>query len=383
MSDDTQYDVIVVGAGPGGALTGYFLSCRGLRTLIIEKKALPRHKPCGGGLTRRALDCLPFDVQEVIEDTPDTFIINVANRRVFHKTLNDPLLATVMRNKFDHFLIKKAVQAGAVLQERTDFRSLKGSAGKLEVVTSRGRLKTRIIVGADGVQSRVARALGLRVGMNVVNAMEGQVFHGEVDGLRNAERAVQFDFGIVPKGYGWVFPKRDHLSVGVFSTSRRIWNLKPQFSSYLKMKGLHLGTRITSLRSHLIPKGPPRRKDCFADERGLLVGDAAGFVDPLTGEGIFYAVRGAEIASEVIADAFSLGYGHMKQYNTLLKKAFANDLILARGIAYVLYNIPALGNKLLEIKGETLAEHQINVISGKGTYGELWRKVFRSPDLVE
>ena len=371
-----KYDVIVVGAGPGGAFTGYLLSRRGLRTMIIEKKKLPRHKPCAGGLTRRALDVLPPDVDEVIEEYPHTLIVNVGTRNVFKQTVDYPVLATVRRDKFDFYLIKKAIEAGADLRERAAFQLLRGEAGNLEIITSGGTFKARVVVGADGVNSRVEKALGLRISRNVMTAMEGQVFLKEGRDLWNAERAVCFDLGFVPQGYAWVFPKAHHFSVGVLSTSRKISNLKPHFTSYLKMKGLSADGNVKSLRTHLIPAGPGR-KDLFGDERGLLVGDATGFADPLTGEGIFYALRAAEIASQVITEALSLGYGHMKSYNSALRKAFLSELTWARGMAYVLYQMPLVSHRLLKACGKTVAEHQMRIISGKGSYSELWRRLFK------
>ena len=115
--DNTTFDAAVVGAGPGGALTAYFLSCRGLKTLVIEKKRLPRHKPCAGGLTRRALDSLPFDVTEVMEDHPRTFVVTVAGRTVYRRTVDQVALGTVLRDRFDYFLVKKAVEAARLLKQ--------------------------------------------------------------------------------------------------------------------------------------------------------------------------------------------------------------------------------------------------------------------------
>jgi flavin-dependent dehydrogenase len=166
--------------------------------------------------------------------------------------------------------------------------------------------------------------------------------------------------------------------VGVFSTSKTIRNLKPLFLSYLATKGLSPGAHVKSLRSHLIPTGPDR-KSVFGDERGMLVGDATGFADPLTGEGIFYAIRSAQIASDVIVESFLSDLEHMRDYNRLVRKAFVGDLTWAKGMAYVLYRLPMLGHRLLERYGEAVAEHQLKIICGKGAYSELWRKMFRRP----
>lgn len=380
MLSSTQYDVIIIGAGPGGSLTGYLLSRQGLKVLIVEKKQLPRYKPCAGGLTRRTLSILPFDISDVVENHSYTATMSIHNKPVFIKTDDHPIVTMVMRDKFDYFLVRKAISEGAQLLDGAAFMSLSGAVGNLEVETSKGIFKTRLLVGADGVNSKVARELGWRGHRNVMTAIEGEVFYHEVKKLQSLKNSVHFDFGVVPEGYGWVFPKGDHLSIGVLSTASTIRYLKPYFGLYIKMKSLDVHTHVSSLRTYLIPHGPDN-KDIFADQRVMLVGDAAGFADPVTGEGIFFALRGAQIASEVILDSLMFSYGHIKKYNDLLKKEFMRETILAKRLAYILYQFPRFSYTILRLRGRILGQYYLDIVSGTRSYSELYFKMF-SPSSI-
>ncbi len=381
MPSSNVYDIIIIGAGPGGSLTGYLLSRQGLKVLIVEKKQLPRYKPCAGCLTRRTLNILPFDISDVVEDHSYTATMSIKNRPVFIKTDDDPIVTMVMRDKFDYFLVRKAINEGAQLLDGAAYRSLSGPVGNLEVETSQGIFKTRLLIGADGVNSKVARELGWRVCRNVITAMEGEVFYQNVQTLENLKNSVHFDFGVVPEGYGWVFPKSDHLSIGVLSTASTISHLKPYFTLYMKVKGLDAHAQVRSLRTYLIPHGPDKI-NIFADQRVILVGDAAGFADPMTGEGIFFAIREAHIASKVILDGLTLSYSHIKKYNDLLKKEFMREMISAKRLAYILYKFPRFSHTILRLRGRILGQCYLDIVSGTMSYSDLYYKMFSPASIL-
>ena len=171
-----RHDVIIVGAGPAGGLLAYLLARQNLRVLVLEKETLPRYKPCGGGLTRRALNLLPFSIRPVIEDQTFQPRILVRGRMVFQAHLAEPAVVMVSRDRFDQFILQKAMELGANVEERCMFRNVNGANGDLAVETSRGVYKSRFLAAADGVNSRAARALGLSGHTKVMAALEGEVF---------------------------------------------------------------------------------------------------------------------------------------------------------------------------------------------------------------
>jgi len=376
MSGNHKYDVIIVGAGPGGSLLAYYLARSGLKTLIIEKQSLPRYKACGGGLTWRAIELLPFSVQEVIEDYIYSAAVTFNSERIFEKTWDRPVLVMVMRDKFDHFLVEKALEAGAHLQTQTIFRSVAGEAGDLRVETSTGSFAAKVLAGADGVNSRAARSLGLTVRRDVMLGLEGEVYFHDQRVLDSMKNLVFFDFEAVPHGYGWVFPKLDHLSIGVGSTSKKVKNLRWFFYHYLKVKNLEAGAEIRSLKPHLVPLGLDRR-NVLANEKGLLVGDAAGLTDPVTGEGVYFALKEARMAAEVIVSAFRAGrLEFLTKYNELIHRNFWEEVTCARRMNFALYKLPFLSRRVMRIHGQRLGESLGRLALDHNSYRAMYKKMF-------
>jgi len=355
-------------------MLGYHLSKKGLKVLIIDKKRLPRYKSCGGGLTGRALDVIPFDVRYVVEDFAYTAKISVQNSIITCRRKATPLMGTVMRDRFDYFLVRQAERLGAAVRDNTTLMSVAGEPGHLKVKTSMGELNTKIIVGADGVNSRVAKELKLKAQTKHMTAVEAEVYLEARDRLEAFRNTVHFDFGVVPRGYGWVFPKKDHVSVGLLTVSEKASQINRYFDSYLKIKTNGTGAEIRSYRGHLIPYGPGKSHQ-YATDAGLVVGDAAGITDPITGEGIYYAVRGAEIASEVISDHL-LGKSALRKYKNRIEEEFLRDIRCAQRLGNILYKSPQLSYRILRGHGSRIANNHVKIISGEKTYTQLHKEVF-------
>jgi len=368
-----RYDVVIVGAGPAGAVLAYLLAKAGAEVLLVEKKVFPRYKACGGGLTRRALDSLPFEVDEVIEERVHTVKTFLREECAFELNVEQPVISMVMRDRFDHFLLKKALGAGVHFQEGAAFKGLNGQVGSLTVETSSGPAETRFVVGADGVNSKVAKALGLPRPDTLMNAIEAEVYLGDPGRLGEFKQSARFCFGLIAQGYAWVFPKTDHLSIGVLSRSMAPRELKRHLFSYLETGGFGPSMELKVLRSHLVPYGPGKRRP-LACERGLLVGDATGYVDPITGEGISYAVRGAVVASKILQKAMREGYRKLQDYTRVLGDEMAKDLACARTFAGILYGFSNLSSRVIKSHGVRLAKLHLEVVCGRMTYRDLYLK---------
>ena len=294
-----RFDALVVGAGPAGSTAAFRLARAGARVLLVDKARFPRDKPCGGGLTVRAVRLLPFSVAPVVEEEVDVFELGLGYRRRFVRRTAAPLVVMTQRRRLDAFLVEQAQEAGA------EFR---------DGATADG-IDATVVIGADGVNGSFARSAGH---VHEV-ALEGNVPYGPVSRRRYARRAV-VEFGIVPGGYGWVFPKGDHVNVGV--------------GGWLH-QGPHLREHLARLcRAHRIPEDAltdvrgyrlPLRRPEFTPARGrtALVGDAAGLVDPVSGDGIYEALLSARLAAENALEIIAGRADDFRSYAGTLDRALA------------------------------------------------------------
>lgn len=206
------YDVVIIGPGPGGATAAYFLGAAGKRVLIIEKETLPRYKACGGGISAHVLkETFPFSFEAIIETQVKAVTYAFGEQQHIVPTPEHGL-QTVMRAKFDAHILAHAqadVWPGIAVRNVTEL------ADRILIETSDGRMVAgRYLIGADGANSVVARALGLRRGKTTAAAIEAEVPVAP-DVRQRFGEALWFIFGDIHNGYAWVFPKSDHLSVGI------------------------------------------------------------------------------------------------------------------------------------------------------------------------
>jgi len=213
MSAD--FDVIVVGGGPSGALAAYGAANAGLKVLILEKVSFPRVKPCAGGLTIKSLKALPFSVAPVIHrvSTDISFAFEYHDARVLHGT--GPVCAFVERGEFDQFLLNKAIEAGAEIQVKTGIVSIDTDDSHVRVTFADGQKHSALfLVGADGANSTVRRLTSNADWFSKGFALEGLIFD---QNLADTE-GMKINFSVVDKGYGWIFPKKDHINIGLYTT---------------------------------------------------------------------------------------------------------------------------------------------------------------------
>ncbi len=331
-----SYDVIVVGAGPAGATLGYELACRGLSVLILEKEMLPRDKICAGGLPRRTAGLLDFDIGTVAERTTYGARITYRLGAECVKRHRRPFVYMVTRSSFDHMLIQKAQDAGATVIDGAEVEEVEADGRSAKVATTAGDFKARIVAGADGAKGMVAKSAGLMRGARLDLALQVEV-SVDADEMARWDSLIGIDEGQLPGGYGWVFPKKDHLAVGVGGDARLSKKLKP----YLEKMVHHVGIdEAGDIKGALMPM----RGKGMAIQKGniLLLGDAAGLINPITREGIYYAMRSARLAAPVIAGALQSESIDLSEYQRAVDAQLMPSLQMGGALRRMLTQSPRL-----------------------------------------
>lgn len=363
-------DVVVVGSGPAGACAAWKLAQAGMTVTVLEKAALPRYKVCGGGLVSRTMQWVPIDVHHAVEQTCYQARLHFFSSGLsFVTQRTTPLVSMTMRAEFDQALLSAAQAHGATVRDRCGVERVFCHEDSITVATTHGTMRARFVIAADGALSKVARSVQWEDGRRLVPALEYEVtvpsglFH-------QFEGVARFDFDVIPAGYGWVFPKRNHLSIGVLSMTPNRQELRAAMGRYLAVLGC---ASPLSIERHgfVIPLGP--RTGSFAKQRILLTGDAAGFADPVTGEGISSAVRSGLLAAQSLLD------GQLQQevveglYNRLVAQTILPELRAGRLLAYILYHCPRVRTWAFSQQGQRFCEMVADIMAGKKLYRNFFK----------
>lgn len=291
-----MFDLAVLGAGPAGAAAALVAARAGLRVALVDRAAFPRDKLCGGGVTGRAAQAMAevFGFgPEIAAALPVRHVRLVAAGRVIGDWPDAPAIHMVMRRDFDARLVAAALAAGAA--DLTGRRARAVDAAAPAVVFEGGeRLAARVIVGADGAAGVAARALHGRAHDPATVA-----FALEAEAPAAAGAAVEIDLEAAAWGYGWAFPKRGSLTVGVGGVQARNPDLAARMAAY----GARHGAGGLRCKGAFLPTGR------VVAGRGavMLAGDAAGCVDPVTGEGIAWAMETGALAGRAAVAALAAG----------------------------------------------------------------------------
>jgi len=378
LSKSHKYDVIVIGAGVAGASAAYELANNGANVLVLEKEKLPRYKTCGGGVVHRAIEKLPFNTDGVVERNFNTIdIYDHETDLFFNVTREKPVIIMMMRADLDNLIISEAIKRGAKVNDGVKVIRVVNNSEDVEVVTGSTTLKADFVIAADGACGISAKISGMNKYSFRVPAIECEVYLPD-DKFDYYKKSTRFDFGYIPHGYGWVFPKKDHLSVGIASMKKLKVNLNDYLNKYFATLGF---TDIANIEKHghLIPINPFRLKQVF--ERVLLTGDAVGLADPITTEGISYAIESGQLAAKAVIGGSKDKTKVEKIYSKSLKPLF-NELKYARILAWFVHGSPYIRRFVFKHYGKRLSELLADVIMGEKQYSGLMKNPLNYPKLL-
>jgi geranylgeranyl reductase family protein len=293
-----SYDVAIVGGGPAGSTAAYHLATGGASVLLLDKAAFPRDKPCGGGVTGRAARQLPFSIAPVVEDVVDRMECGLRYGRHVTRRARAPIAYMTQRRRLDHFLLQKAGEAGAEVREG-------------ETADAR-ELDARIVIGADGCNGSSAKQLGLadRVAHGV--ALEANYpYEARYAG------AIVLEIAVIRGGYGWIFAKGDHLNVGVGGNSAEAPKLRAELRRMCEAHGIDPDA-AEDMRGYRLPMRLPRTR--LARGTTAVIGDAAGLVDPLSGDGMYEAFLSAKLVSNAALDVLAGRTENLDAYQAAVER---------------------------------------------------------------
>jgi geranylgeranyl reductase family protein len=303
----------------------------GARTLLLEKEKLPRYKTCAGGINIRAANLLDFDITPVVERVINGARFSYKSRYRLTRRYPQPTTYMVTRQRFDNLLAGKAQEAGAELVDGYKVTRVEQNGSRVRVTAGGEVFNASVVVGADGANGMVAAGLGLKDGFYCNLGLEAEVYVDKKT-LAYWENLMGLDLGTIPGGYGWIFPKGDHLSVGIGGPMRFAKKLDLWLRGLLRCYDLD-ESRIKVLRGARLPVR--RRGAPIAAERGLLVGDAGGLTDAVTGEGIYYAIKSGQMAVPVVSGYLGGEADGLAAYQQVVDAEMMPELDVTRALARI------------------------------------------------
>lgn len=372
----TQFDVIIAGGGPAGAITAYHLARTGVKVAVFEAKTFPREKACGGGLQARVSRNLPFDVTPVIRGALKGLSLSFGLRAPHTREAAEPLVYSVLRAEFDQYLLDRAAAAGALVKQGCRIRSFEidGPDRDAVVRADDGVYTARFLVGADGANSIVSRTLNDRANFFWQAAVYSEIPEEYLNEAAAKPTCMRVDWGSLPSGYAWSFPKHGSVNVGaggpvqftklfkpyVARFIESIDLVKPAFLARVKLVGHHLPTLTSKTR--------------LSGDRVLLVGDAGGLVEPFTGEGISFACQSARIAADCLLEAFNNARKAVSDYHTRIADEIAPELVWARKIMSLTVAFPGLFERVFT-RSDIVWQTFCRVLSGDATFHRLKKEM--------
>jgi geranylgeranyl reductase family protein len=333
-----MWDAIVVGAGPAGCACAYDLASANKSVLLLDKSEFPRMKACAGGLTMKTVRALRYSIEPVVRQTIDRIVLEERDSSRIPVRNRKSICVMTERAELDAYCLAKTVEAGAVFQRVRSIVKIVEDGNEVIVTTQDEVIRGRFLIGADGVNSQVRRMTSDTEWFRTAFAIEANV-------RRDAQTEdLVFDFAPVMAGYGWVFPKRDHVNIGLYSLDKDEKLNRSRLSAYIAGRFGSDATAESFVGQHA---GFGAARHRLENARIFLVGDAGGFVDLLTGEGIYGAVISGQAAAAAIVSALDEKVSARQTFIRLTKNLREN-LHVAERIAMSFYASPQRGFRAMK-----------------------------------
>jgi len=364
-----MFDCIIVGAGPAGGSAAYHLAKQGYSVLVLEKANFPRHKSCGGGVSPAIAQWFDFDFSPVVQ--------NHVSQVKYTFKMGDPAevelqgvtpMWMVQRGQFDNFLLEQATGKGVEFKSGVEVTGAALQGSTWQVQTSNGTFEGKYLIAADGADSTVAKFLGLSNTPTIAAASL------QVPGTVSDRQKITafFDFGSLKNGFMWCFPKADGYSLSaayVRDAKGKPDELKKQLTKYAE--SFNLDASQGEYQEHplnLWQKDRPLHSD-----RALLVGEAAGMVDPLIGEGIRPAMfTGVKAAGAVIA-ALQGDANALEGYTQTVNQEWGANLAKADFLAGLFFKAPKIAYKM-GVKRPAAGQLMGKILCGELSYSQVAEK---------
>jgi geranylgeranyl reductase family protein len=374
-----MHDAVIVGAGPGGSATAHFLARRGLDVLLLDRADFPRDKTCGDGLTPRALRVL--DQMGILPEVEHrgcrvgAYEVVAPNGRATSARITATHGALVVpRRELDEIVVRRAVASGARFNGRVTVGRIEPTASGVRVHADGGRsFDGRVAVIATGAATAVLKRSGI-LNRQPRAMLAARAYFEDIQAEVASTFSLRFH-GVPLPGYGWVFPvSRTAANIGVgFMPSRRRLGPTKTTSQVFDDFTKSLQSPVLAGARQVGPvKGYPIRVDFLTaptfGPRTLLVGEAAGLVNPLTGEGIDYALESGKMAADHLAGAFDSGFGDewLTAYDRLLRDRFEKVFRFSQRVRDW-YCVPPLLNLLVPLANHRPELRQLlaNIVLGE------------------
>jgi geranylgeranyl reductase family protein len=366
----TQHPIAIIGGGPAGALAAALLSAGGRHVLLFDEK-LAWEKPCGGGVTHKALQQYPFltDAQSESTLTRNCELISPSGRRVQFQTQHP--VAIFSRLALNGLLLDRARHAGAEIHQERVTRIERPSQA-WQLVTPHGEYLASHLLLAAGARNPFRSQFLSPLSPRDLMVTAGYFIPGRTSLLQ-----IQFLKGIT--GYIWVFPRPDHVSAGIAGKMGEAptAELRRVLEDWLEHNGFQLdGARFYS---HILPSFRPQTFANLqvAGDGWMMLGDSAGLVDPITGEGLYYALRSAELCANALLA------GQPDQYPALLEEEILPELKLASRVSQRFYKGQFLGESVLDrmvsltAESSSLRDLMSDLFAGIQSYRDLRARLYR------